>query len=61
MTQDLLSDLIQTMAGYGFREVPDSDKAISGVGVLLKRQTWNTNRAIVVVSPAQTPLICGPQ
>jgi len=55
MNQDFFPDLIQTMAGYGFREVPECARAIPDAQLLLKRQTWNTNRAIVVVSPGQVP------
>jgi hypothetical protein len=44
---------------YGFRRVPDCAKAIPDANLLLKRQTWNTNRAIVVVSLAQIPTDLG--
>lgn len=42
------------MAGHGFRRVADSS-GIADVVLILKRQTLNTNRAVVVVSPAQPP------
>ena len=54
MTDDLLPDLTRTMAEHGFRQVTDIEQ-IPDTTLLLKRQTWNTNRAIVVVSLAQIP------
>ena len=54
MNEELLPDLTRTMAEHGFRQVTDL-KAIPDAALLLKRQTWNTNRAIVVVSPANPP------
>jgi hypothetical protein len=51
---DLLLDLMRTMANHGFRQVPGTT-AISDAMLLLKRQTWNTNRAIVIVCPTQIP------
>jgi hypothetical protein len=54
VNNDLLSDLTRTMAEHGFRQVTDT-ATIPDAMLLLKRQTWNTNRAIVVVSPAQPP------
>ncbi len=54
MTDDLLSDLTQTMAEHGFGKVADT-VAIPDAMLLLKRQTWNTNRAIIVVCPSQAP------
>jgi hypothetical protein len=54
MNDDLLRDLMRTMANHGFRQVPGTT-AISDAMLLLKRQTWNTNRAIVIVCPAQIP------
>ena len=48
MNTPLLPDLIETMAGHGFR-VADAS-GIADVKLLLKRQTWNTNRAIVAVT-----------
>jgi hypothetical protein len=54
VNEDLLSDLTETMAEQGFSEVSDM-RALPDATLLLKRQTWNTNRAIVVVSPTETP------
>jgi hypothetical protein len=54
MNDELLTDLSHTMAMHGFRSVPITT-AHSDVTLLLKRQTWNTNRAIVVACPAQIP------
>lgn len=42
------------MAEQGFRSVPVT-AVLSDVTLLLKRQTWNTNRAIVVACPARIP------
>jgi hypothetical protein len=54
MNDDLLLDLMRTMANRGFRQVLGT-AAISDAMLLLKRQTWNANRAIVIVCPAQIP------
>jgi hypothetical protein len=54
VNEDLLSDLIETMAEQGFSQVSDI-RAVPDATLLLKRQTWNTNRAMVVVSLAQAP------
>ncbi|MDA3963490.1 MAG: hypothetical protein PF961_22120 [Planctomycetota bacterium] len=54
MNDKLLPDLINTMNKHGFRQVADT-ATIPTATLLLKRQTWNTNRAIVVVSLDQTP------
>ncbi len=48
-------DLVRTMGAHGFREVADAAKAIPDADLVLKRQTWNTNRAIVVVSLPEVP------
>ncbi len=55
MKHAFLQSLIQMMAVHGFRAVPEASSAIPDVELLLKRQTWNTNRAIVVVSLAEVP------
>jgi hypothetical protein len=54
VTDDFLSDLTQTLAAHGFRRVADVS-GIPNATLLLKRQTWNTNRAVIVVSPRQSP------
>ena len=54
MNSDLIPDLVAALAMHGFRKVPETN-GIADVTLLLKRQTWNTNRAVVVVSPAQPP------
>jgi hypothetical protein len=54
VNNDFLSDLTQTLATHGFRRVADVS-GIPNASLLLKRQTWNTNRAVVVVSPRQSP------
>jgi hypothetical protein len=55
MKNAFLPSLIQMMAVHGFREVAEASKAIPNVELLLKRQTWNTNRAIVVVALPEVP------
>ncbi len=50
----LLTGLTHAMTGHGFRQVVDLSEIPDAV-LLLKRQTWNTNRAIVVVCPASPP------
>ena len=52
---DLAQELTDTMAPHGFRPVPEPASTIEGAAALLKRQTWNTNRAIVVVSLPAVP------
>ncbi|WP_395742025.1 hypothetical protein [Prosthecobacter sp.] len=54
MNDELLSDLALTMTEHGFVRV-DGIASIPDALLLLKRQTWNTNRAIVVVSPDEPP------
>ena len=54
MMHEFLSSLADTMATHGFRQVPSPVRAVPSAELLLKRQTWNTNRAIIVVCP-QTP------
>lgn len=53
MSAPLLQDLADTMAGHGFRPVRAG--GIADATLLLKRQTWNSNRAIVVAAPAEPP------
>lgn len=54
MNDELLSDFTSILAAHGFRQVANIS-GIADAALLLKRQTWNTNRAIIVVSPEQTP------
>ncbi|GEP40795.1 hypothetical protein [Brevifollis gellanilyticus] len=54
LTHGLPTELTRVMAGYGFRPVADLS-GIPDAVLLLKRQTWNTNRAIVVVCPGSPP------
>jgi hypothetical protein len=54
MNDDLLLELTLTTAEHGFRQVADT-AAIPDAMLLLKRQTWNTNRAVIVVSPGLIP------
>jgi hypothetical protein len=51
-----LPDLVTALAKHDFRPVPSTSNTLSDVTVLLKRQTWNSNRAIVVVAPSQIPV-----
>ncbi len=51
---EFIADLTRTMAEHGFRQVADTC-GIPDTVLILKRQTWNTNRAIVVVALAQPP------
>ena len=44
------------MGAHGFREVAGAARSIPDADLVLKRQTWNTNRAIVVVSLAEVPV-----
>jgi hypothetical protein len=55
MQHTFLPSLIQMMALQGFRAVAGASNAIPDVELLLKRQTWNTNRAIVVVALPEVP------
>ncbi|WP_395749351.1 hypothetical protein [Prosthecobacter sp.] len=54
MNDALTQDLIWTMGEHGFVQVADM-AAIPDAILLLKRQSLNTNRAVVVVSPAEVP------
>ena len=54
MNADLNLDLTRALADHGFCEVADTS-GIPGVTLLLKRQSWNTNRAVVVVALDQAP------
>jgi len=45
---------------HGFRPVADPSRTIAGADLLLKRQTWNTNRAVALVSSPSTPEPLGP-
>jgi hypothetical protein len=44
----LLSKISESLATFGFRPVETREKVPSNVCLVLKRQTFNTNRAIVV-------------
>lgn len=54
VNEELLSDLAVTLAEHGFRKVSDGG-GIPEAMLILKRQTWNTNRAVVVLCPAHSP------
>jgi len=55
MNHELLQNLTETMRQHGFREVENIKDSLDTV-LILKRQTIQTNRAIVVVEPAQIPI-----
>ena len=51
-----LPELSEVLAPHRFREVVDAaPEAIPNVELLLKRQTWNTNRAVVLVNLSTPP------
>lgn len=54
MNNAFISDLTRALSDHGFRQVAET-KGIPDATLLLKRQTWNTNRAVVVVSPSELP------
>ena len=56
MEQPFFPDLVRTMGAQGFREVAGAAQAIPDADLVLKRQTWNTNRAIVVVGLPKVPV-----
>ncbi len=49
-----LPELVSALSAHGFSQVSELQGVPDAV-LLLKRQTWNTNRAVVVVTPAQVP------
>ena len=53
--QALTQDLTDTLGPSGFVPVADPASTIPDAILLLRRQTWNTNRAVVVVAPAALP------
>jgi acyl-homoserine lactone acylase PvdQ len=54
----VIQELAAALTALGFAEVPEAGSAL-GVALLLKRQNWNTNRAVVVASLAEAPLDFG--
>lgn len=56
MTLPFLSALAEALAEHKFRDVSEEGfGAIPDAVGLYPRQTWNTNRAVVVVNPAAVP------
>lgn len=55
MNEIFLNDLEKSMAGWGFQRVDHPGRIDTSAVLLLKRQTWNTNRAVLVVSPVSCP------
>lgn len=51
----VLEELVRSLALHGFREVARPSEFVPDAQVLLRRQTLNTNRAVVVVAPASVP------
>ena len=47
--RDFIDDLRSEMHDFGFRPVENSSKTTSGAVLILKRQTLNMNRAVVVL------------
>jgi hypothetical protein len=54
MTDKFLTDLTHAMVEHGFTCV-NNTAALPDGALLLKRQTWNTNRAILVICLEQIP------
>ena len=48
----LARELTEALAAHGFKDAPGNTE---GVDLLLKRQNFNTNRAVVLASLADTP------
>ena len=55
MELPFMTELRRAMAAHGFREVAARASAGPAGELLLKRQTWNTNRAIVVAALHSAP------
>lgn len=55
MADLFLRELVEVMAPHGFSQVEEPSRTISGAELLLKRQTFNTNRAIVAVRLPGSP------
>lgn len=55
MKSELIHELTDAISSHGFTKVNDPLKSLPEVAALLKLQTWNINRAIVVVQLATTP------
>jgi hypothetical protein len=55
MKNSFLADLVNVMKSHGFSEVAGASNSIPNVALLLKRQNWNTNRSIVVVTLPEEP------
>ncbi len=55
LTAALTASLTAALTDQGYREVPDASRTIDGGILPLKRQTRNTNRAVVVVDLAEAP------
>ena len=49
-TESLVGSLRNSLSELRFREVADCSRTIPDAILLLKRQTWNSNRAVVVLS-----------
>jgi len=55
VTHTFLPELIAAISEHRYCEVADPSKTIAEALLLMKRQTWNTNRAVVVVEVPETP------
>ncbi len=54
-SSSLVAEIIASLTEHGFRQVTNGPDSIPAAKALLKRQTWNTNRAVVVVDLAEIP------
>lgn len=54
MSDAVEDGLILSLKDHGFRRVLDVER-IPDATLVLKRQTWNTNRAVVVIRPQSIP------
>jgi hypothetical protein len=55
MIAELVREVTAALDPHGFREVPEPGKTVPNAVLLLKRQTVNTNRAVVAVSLPAVP------
>lgn len=47
---DVVRDLANALKTHGFKDIAAAGQMPAGIKLLLKRQNWNTNRAVVVAS-----------
>ncbi len=56
MPEPFIPDLITALVAHGFRQVSVRPGDVPDADLLLKRQTWNTNRAVLVAHLQAMPL-----